>query len=207
MTNVLKKQPLTKNIKTSSNSNIVSCLDVKSQSRINEDKDAVALKAFRDILEYIGEDPDREGLVETPDRMLRAFGEYFAGYAQDARDLLQKTFGEIDGFKGPISVENIDFISHCEHHMAPFEGTVSITYLPNERVVGLSKLARVVDIYAKRLQIQERMTSQIANAIYDVLKPAGVKVVVSASHFCLNHRGANKKSSKMLTSQILGKID
>lgn len=202
MTQIFKKKAISSKI-----SNVVNNIAHAPCATMRTEKYTDAAKAVKTILSYIGDDPNREGLLDTPDRVLRAFSEYFCGYKQNARDVLAKTFDEIDGFCGPISIHDIDFISHCEHHMAPFVGQVSITYCPNNRVVGLSKLARIVDIYAKRLQIQERMTAQIAKTIYEVLKPKGVKVVISASHFCLNYRGANKSSSKMVTTQVFGKLD
>lgn len=167
-------------------------------------QDADAIEAVKNLLNYIGEDINREGLIDTPQRVLKAFSEYFSGYKEDAEDILNKTFDEVDGFDGPISLQDIEFISHCEHHLAPFVGKVSITYYPSGRIVGLSKLARIVDTYAKRLQIQERMTAQIANVIHQCLQPKAVRVIVEASHFCMNYRGVNKPSSKMVTTQVLG---
>lgn len=170
----------------------------------SEERDA-AEAAVKTLIEYIGEDPSREGLVETPARVVRAFAEHFSGYHVDPTSILQKRF-EADGYDGPIVLEDIDFVSHCEHHLAPFFGKVKISYVPNGRVVGLSKLARLVDVFAKRLQLQERMTLQIAQTIRDVLEPKAVLVEVKASHSCLNFRGANKHCAEMSTRSSFGDI-
>jgi GTP cyclohydrolase IA len=160
--------------------------------------------AFRAALACIGEDPDRDGLRETPARVARAFQEYFSGYGQDPEEILQKTFEEIDGYDDMVVLRGIPFQSHCEHHIAPIIGRAWVAYVPNERVVGISKLARVVDAYAKRLQIQERLTAQIANTIEHVLKPKGVGVVVKAVHHCMTDRGINKQGADLVTSRMLG---
>ena len=141
--------------------------------------------AFRTIIRWTGDDPEREGLIETPARLARAFEEFFVGYAQDPVEFLQKTFEEIEGYDEMIVLRGIRFESHCEHHMAPIIGQAWVAYVPSGRVVGISKLARVVEVYAKRLQIQEKMTAQIANSINDVLKPQGVAVIIKASHHCM----------------------
>lgn len=160
--------------------------------------------AFRTIIRWAGDDPEREGLLETPARMARSFKEFFAGYGQDPVEFLQKTFEEIEGYDEMIVLRGIRFESHCEHHMAPIIGQVWVAYVPKGRVVGISKLARVVEVYAKRLQIQEKMTSQIANSINDVLKPQGVAVIIKASHHCMTTRGVNKPDSDLVTSCMLG---
>jgi GTP cyclohydrolase I len=150
---------------------------------------AEAEAAFRTLLSWIGEDPSRDGLIDTPSRMVRAFREYFSGYGCDPDALLQSTFSETEGYQGPIALRGIPFESHCEHLMAPIVGQVWVSYVPRTRVVGISKLARLVDAYAKRLQIQERMTAQNAETIDRVLRPIGVGVVVRASHHCMTKRG------------------
>ena len=160
--------------------------------------------AFRTIIRWTGDDPDRQGLSETPARMVRAFGEYFAGYSQQPELMLQKTFEEIEGYDEMIALRAIRFESHCEHHFAPIVGRAWVAYIPNGRVVGISKLARVVEAYAKRLQIQEKMTAQIANTIDDVLKPKGVGVIVKATHHCMTARGVHKPESDLVTSRMLG---
>lgn len=160
--------------------------------------------AIRTLIEWTGDDPDRDGLAETPSRVARAFEEYFAGYGQDPVEILQKTFEEIEGYDEMIALRGIRFESHCEHHMAPIIGQAWVAYVPNGRVVGISKLARVVEVYAKRLQIQEKMTAQIANTINDVLKPQGVGVIIKASHHCMTTRGVNKPESDLVTSRMLG---
>ena len=160
--------------------------------------------AIRTLIEWTGDDPDRDGLAETPSRVARAFEEFFAGYGQDPVEMLQKTFEEIEGYDEMIALRGIRFESHCEHHMAPIIGQAWVAYVPNGRVVGISKLARVVVVYAKRLQIQEKMTAQIANTINDVLKPQGVGVIIKASHHCMTTRGVNKPESDLVTSRMLG---
>jgi GTP cyclohydrolase I len=160
--------------------------------------------AFRTIIRWTGDDPDRPGLVETPARVARAFEEYFAGYAQDPELLLQKTFEEIAGYDEMVVLRGIDFESHCEHHLAPIIGRAWVAYVPRGRVVGISKLARVVETYAKRLQIQEKMTAQIADTIERVLKPAGVGVIIKATHHCMTTRGVHKPGTELVTSRMLG---
>ena len=161
-------------------------------------------QAFRTILAWIGEDPERDGLRETPDRLLRAYREYFAGYSQDPEQVLRKTFEEMDGYDEMVVLRGIPFESHCEHHVAPIIGRAWIAYVPDRRVVGISKLARVVEAYAKRLQIQERLTAQIANTIEKVLKPQGVAVVSKAAHHCMSSRGVHMHGTDMVTSRMLG---
>jgi GTP cyclohydrolase IA len=165
---------------------------------------ADAEEAFRSVLLWIGEDPDRDGLRETPQRVMRAFKEYFAGYGQDPEQILQKTFEEIDGYDEMVVLRGVPFESHCEHHVAPIIGRAWIAYVPDRRVVGISKLARVMEAYAKRLQIQERLTSQIANTIDRVLKPQGVAVVIKAKHHCMMTRGIHKQGTDLVTSRMLG---
>src|SRR5262245_66515627 len=160
--------------------------------------------AFRTIIRWAGDDPDRNGLIETPARMARAFEEFFAGYDQDPASILQKTFEEIEGYDEMIVLRGIPFESHCEHHLAPIIGRAWIAYVPNGRVVGISKLDRVVEASAKRLQIQEKMTAQIANTINDLLKPQGVGVIIKATHHCMTTRGVHKPHTDLVTSRMLG---
>ena len=161
-------------------------------------------EAVRKLLLWAGDDPDREGLVGTPDRVARAYKEFFAGYEQDPEEILRTTFEEVEGYDEMVLVKDIGVESHCEHHMVPIIGRAHIAYIPNNRVVGISKLARVVDIFAKRLQIQEKMTAQIANSIENVLKPKGIAVVIDASHQCMTTRGVNKPESSTVTSAMRG---
>ncbi len=156
------------------------------------------------LLRWAGENPDRDGLVDTPARVARAFEEYFKGYEQDPVEVLQRTFDETEGYDEMIVLRGIPFESHCEHHMAPIIGRAWVAYVPSGRVVGISKLARVVEAYAKRLQIQEKMTAQIANTINDVLKPHGVGVIIKASHHCMSTRGVHKHDTDLVTSRMLG---
>jgi len=161
-------------------------------------------QALKTIIRWTGDDPDRAGLAETPARVARAMEEYFSGYGNDPGQILQKTFEEIEGYDEMIVLRGVRFESHCEHHLAPIIGHVWVAYVPRGRVVGISKLARVVEIYARRLQIQEKMTAQIANTINDVLKPEGVGVVVKATHHCMTTRGVHKPGSDLVTSRMLG---
>ena len=161
-------------------------------------------QAFRDVLRWIGEDPDRDGLRETPGRLVRAYQEYFSGYQQDPEQILEKTFEETDGYDEMVVLRGIPFESHCEHHVAPIIGRAWVAYVPDRRVVGISKLARVVEAYAKRLQIQERLTAQIANTIDKVLKPQGVGVVIKAAHHCMSSRGVHMHGTDLVTSRMLG---
>lgn len=165
---------------------------------------SAAEDAFRTLIRWAGDDPDREGLVDTPSRMARAFQEHFAGYSLDPAAFLTRTFTETNGYDEMIVLSGIPFESHCEHHMAPIIGRVSVGYIPRGRVVGISKLARVVEAYAKRLQIQERMTTQIANAIEEALQPEGVGVVIRAAHHCMISRGVHKAGTELVTSRMLG---
>jgi GTP cyclohydrolase I len=168
------------------------------------DERIAAEQHVRAILRYLGEDPEREGLRETPARVVRAMNEHFAGYGQDARDYLQKTFEDVEGYDELVLVSDIELYSHCEHHMVPFVGKAHVAYIPNGRVVGLSKLARVVDVYAKRLQVQEKLTKQIADAIQGHLEPLGVAVVLQCQHFCMCYRGPKKPGSWTTTSKLHG---
>jgi GTP cyclohydrolase I len=161
-------------------------------------------EAVRTLLRYAGEDPDREGLRDTPARVAKAYGEWFGGYLIDPVSLLERTFEEVEGYDEIILLKNIPFKSHCEHHTAAIHGVAHIGYLPSKRVVGISKLARVLDAYARRFQIQERMTAQIADTIEGVLGPRGVAVVISAEHGCMTTRGVNKHDVSMVTSTMRG---
>ena len=163
-----------------------------------------AEQAVRTLLRWAGDDPDREGLRDTPGRVARAYREWFAGYAQDPTAYLARTFEEVAGYDEIIVLRDIEFESHCEHHLAPIIGRVHVGYLPSHRVVGISKLARVVDAYSKRLQVQEKLTAQIAQCIHDTLQPRGVGVIVEASHECMTTRGVHKRGVSMVTSSLLG---
>ncbi|HUK60534.1 MAG TPA: GTP cyclohydrolase I FolE [Stellaceae bacterium] len=165
---------------------------------------AEAEAAVRTLIEYAGDDPTREGLRGTPSRVVRAFDEYFAGYSEDPVELLARTFEETDGYDEMVVLRDIRFESHCEHHLAPIIGKAHVAYLPGTRVVGISKLARLVELYAKRLQIQEKMTAQIANTLDEVLRPKGVAVVIEAAHQCMTTRGVHKPGVAMVTSRMLG---
>ena len=165
---------------------------------------AEAEQAVRTLLRWAGDDPTREGLIGTPGRVARAFEEWFAGYDRDPVDYLQRTFEEVENYDEMVVLRDIRFESHCEHHLAPIIGRAHIGYLPSGRVVGISKLARVVELYAKRLQIQEKMTAQIANSIEEVLQPEGVAVVLEATHQCMTTRGVHKSGVTMVTSRMLG---
>ncbi|MGB8275488.1 MAG: GTP cyclohydrolase I FolE [Alphaproteobacteria bacterium] len=165
---------------------------------------AEAEEAVRTLLRWAGDDPAREGLLETPSRVVRSYEEFFSGYAEDPVEILQRTFEEIEGYDEMVVLKDIRFESHCEHHMAPIIGIAHVGYLPNRRVIGISKLARIVEIYARRLQIQEKMTAQIANTIEEVLQPKGVAVVIDAAHQCMTTRGIHKPGVSMITSRMLG---
>lgn len=170
----------------------------------NQPGDRAAMDHVRALLRYIGDDPEREGLQDTPERVLRAMREHFSGYEEDPSEHLLKTFEEVEGYDEMVLVSDIEIFSHCEHHLAPFVGKAHIAYLPNGRVVGLSKLARVVDVFAKRLQVQEKMTMQIAQVIEDVLHPAGVAVVIQCQHYCMCYRGVRKPGAWTTTSKLTG---
>jgi GTP cyclohydrolase IA len=176
----------------------------KTRPQADRPERAEVEAAVRTIIRWTGDDPERAGLLDTPARVARAFEEFFSGYAQDPVEILQRTFEEIEGYDEMIVLRGVRFESHCEHHMAPIIGQAWVGYVPDGRVVGISKLARVVDIYAKRLQIQEKLTAQIANTINDVLKPQGVAVVIKASHNCMTTRGIHKPGADLVTSRMLG---
>ena len=161
-------------------------------------------QAIKTIIQWIGEDPEREGLKSTPKRVIKAFKEYFQGYKQNPKEYLAKTFTEVEGYDDMVIEKNISIRSHCEHHMAPIIGVAHVAYIPAKKVVGLSKLARVVDAFSKRLQTQERLTMQIANTIMDVLQPRGVAVTVDASHQCMTNRGVKKENTTTITNYFLG---
>jgi GTP cyclohydrolase I len=160
--------------------------------------------AVRTLLRWAGEDPDREGLLDTPTRVVRAYRDWFAGYSSDPKEYLRRTFEEVEGYDEMIVLRGIEFESHCEHHMAPIIGRAHVGYLPTNKIVGISKLARVVDGYARRFQVQEKLTAQIARCIDEVLKPRGVGVVIDAAHQCMTTRGVHKRGVSMVTSTMLG---
>ena len=179
--------------------------DTDQQPRKNRKiSDATAEEAVRTIIEWIGEDPEREGLKSTPKRVINAFKEYFQGYDDDPSHYLQKTFTEVEGYDDMVIEKNITIRSHCEHHMAPITGVAHVAYIPAKKVVGLSKLARVVEAFSKRLQTQERLTMQIAKIIMNVLKPRGVAVTIDASHQCMTDRGVKKEKATTITNYFLG---
>ncbi|MGG1949326.1 GTP cyclohydrolase I FolE [Trinickia sp. NRRL B-1857] len=172
-----------------------------SSSRPSRDE---AEQAVRVLLRWAGDDPAREGLLDTPARVVRAYEEFFEGYALDPREILARTFSEVEGYDEMVVLKDIRFESYCEHHMVPIIGRAHVAYLPNHRVVGISKLARLVDAFAKRLQIQEKMTVQIADTLNDILQPKGVGVILEAAHQCITTRGVHKPGVQMVTSRMLG---
>ena len=172
----------------------------------NEISEKEAEEAFVKILKYIGEDPGREGLLETPKRVRKAFKEYFKGYQEDPFKILSKTFGDVDGYNDIVIQKNISVQSHCEHHMAPIIGIAHVAYIPNERVVGLSKLARVVEAFSKRLQTQERLTMQIAKTVMEALDAKGVAVTIDSNHMCMPMRGVKKEQATTVTNYYLGQF-
>jgi len=174
---------------------------VKEQKKVS---DKEAEDAFRTILAWMGEDPNREGLLETPKRVTKAFKEYFKGYHEDPRIVLDKTFGDVDGYDDMVVQKNISVQSHCEHHMAPIIGKAHVAYIPKDRVVGLSKLARVVEVFSKRLQTQERLTMQIAKTIMESLDAKGVAVTIDSTHQCMTMRGIKKENATTVTNYYLG---
>jgi len=176
----------------------------KSSSKKPEVTDKQAEEAFKTILTWIGEDPNREGLIETPKRVVKAFKEYFKGYHQDASAELLKTFGDVEGYDDMVVEKNITLESHCEHHMAPIIGVAHIAYIPNKKVVGLSKLARTVEVFSKRLQTQERLTMQIAKTLMSSLEAKGVAVTIDAAHQCMTMRGIKKEKATTVTNYYLG---
>ena len=176
----------------------------KNSSKKSEVSDKQAEEAFKTILRWIGEDPNREGLVETPRRVIKAFREYFKGYHQDAHADLSKTFGDVEGYDDMVVEKNITLESHCEHHMAPIIGVAHVAYIPNKKVVGLSKLARTVEVFSKRLQTQERLTMQVAKTLMKALDAKGVAVTVDAAHQCMTMRGIKKEKASTVTNYFLG---
>ena len=180
--------------------------NVNEKTLNNRVSDKEAEEAFIKIFQWIGEDPSREGLLETPKRVVRAFKEYFKGYNEDPKKILEKTFGDVEGYDDMVIQKNISVHSHCEHHMAPIIGVAHVSYIPNEKIVGLSKLARVVEIFSKRLQTQERITMQIANTLMDALDAKGVAVSIDATHQCMTMRGIKKEQATTVTNFYLGKF-
>ena len=176
----------------------------KLQEENQKISDQKAEEAIRTIIQWIGEDPEREGLKSTPKRVIRAFKEYFQGYKEDPANYLKKTFTEVEGYDDMVIEKNISIRSHCEHHMAPIIGVAHVAYIPSKKVVGLSKLARVVEAFSKRLQTQERLTMQIAKTIMHVLQPRGVAVTIDASHQCMTNRGIKKEKTTTVTNYFLG---
>lgn len=197
---VLSAEPEDETVKTAAKS---APREVKSFPTSKPSR-AEAEEAIRTLLRWAGDDPNREGLQATPERVVRAYEEWFGGYDVDPVDLLQRTFEETEGYDEMVVLRDIRFESHCEHHMAAIIGKAHVAYLPSKRVVGISKLARLIEVYAKRLQIQEKMTSQIANTLSDVLQPKGVAVVIEAAHQCMTTRGVHKSGVTMVTSRMLG---
>ena len=183
---------------------LVKDIDNNQNSKKISDKEAE--DAFKTILAWMGEDPSREGLLETPKRVVKAFKEYFKGYNEDPFQVLDKTFGDVDGYDDMVIQKNISVQSHCEHHMAPIIGKAHVAYIPNERVVGLSKLARVVEVFSKRLQTQERLTMQIANTLMGSLDARGVAVTIDSTHQCMTMRGIKKEQATTVTNYYLGQF-
>jgi GTP cyclohydrolase I len=179
---------------------------IKKKKIIQKPSEAEAMEAVRTLITFAGENPDREGLLDTPKRVVKAYKDWFSGYDLDPKDYLGTTFSETGGYDEIVMLKDVRIESHCEHHIAPFIGTAHIAYLPNKRVVGISKLARVANIFAKRMQVQEKLTAQIANCLQDVLKPRGVAVVIEAQHECMTTRGVHEPGISMVTSQLLGKF-
>ena len=177
--------------------------DFKHSEKVSEKE---AEEAFVKIIRWIGEDPSREGLASTPKRLVKAFKEYFKGYSEDPKKILEKTFGDVQGYDDMVIQKNISLQSHCEHHLAPIIGVVHIAYVPNSRVVGLSKLARVVEVFSKRLQTQERLTMEIANTLMDALDAKGVAVSIDAAHQCMTMRGIKKEQATTVTNYYLGQF-
>ena len=177
--------------------------DKNLTNKISEEE---AEEAFKNIIKWIGEDPSREGLKSTPKRLIKAFKEYFKGYNEDPKKILEKTFGDVHGYDDMVIQKNISVQSHCEHHMAPIIGVAHVAYIPKERVVGLSKLARVVEVFSKRLQTQERLTMQIAKTLMDSLEAKGVAVSIDATHQCMTMRGIKKEQATTITNYYLGQF-
>jgi GTP cyclohydrolase I len=175
-----------------------------TQIDLTDERAQRAMEHVRGLLEFIGEDPDREGLLRTPQRVIASLTEQFRGYHEDPRKILSRTFSEVGGYNELVLISDIELYSHCEHHMVPFVGKAHVAYIPDGKVVGLSKIARVVDVFAKRLQVQEKLTAQIADTIWDVLKPQGVAVILQCQHFCMCYRGVKKPGSWTTTSKLRG---
>ena len=180
--------------------------DTNTETKTNKVSDKEAEEAFKTILSWMGEDPSREGLLETPKRVVKAFKEYFKGYKEDPNQILDKTFGDVEGYDDMVIQKNISVQSHCEHHMAPIIGKAHVAYIPNDRVVGLSKLARVVEVFSKRLQTQERLTMQIANTLMESLNAKGVAVTIDSTHQCMTMRGIKKEQASTVTNYYLGQF-
>ena len=180
--------------------------DIDNNQNPKKVSDKEAEEAFKTILTWIGEDPNREGLLETPKRVVKAFKEYFKGYKEDPNQVLDKTFGDVEGYDDMVVQKNISIQSHCEHHMAPIIGKAHVAYIPKERVVGLSKLARVVEVFSKRLQTQERLTMQIANTLMKSLDAKGVAVTIDSTHQCMTMRGIKKEQATTVTNYYLGQF-
>ena len=183
---------------------LVKNTDNNKETNKVSDKDAE--EAFKTILAWMGEDPSREGLLETPKRVVKAFKEYFKGYRENPKDVLDKTFGDVEGYDDMVIQKNISVQSHCEHHMAPIIGKAHVAYIPRDRVVGLSKLARVVEVFSKRLQTQERLTMQIANTLMESLDAKGVAVTIDSTHQCMTMRGIKKEQASTVTNYYLGQF-
>ena len=180
--------------------------DIDDNQNLKKVSDKEAEEAFKTIISWMGEDPDREGLIETPKRVVKAFKEYFKGYKEDPNIVLDKTFGDVEGYDDMVVQKNISVQSHCEHHMAPIIGKAHVAYIPKVRVVGLSKLARVVEVFSKRLQTQERLTMQIANTLMESLNAKGVAVTIDSTHQCMTMRGIKKETATTVTNYYLGQF-
>ena len=180
--------------------------DTNTEQEIKKVSDKEAEEAFKTILTWLGEDPNREGLLETPKRVMKAYKEYFSGYKVDPDKILDKTFGDVDGYDDMVIQKNISIQSHCEHHMAPIIGKAHVAYIPKERVVGLSKLARVVEVFSKRLQTQERLTMQVAKTLMESLDAKGVAVTIDSTHQCMTMRGIKKEHASTVTNYYLGQF-
>ena len=180
--------------------------NTNTENKTNKVSDKEAEEAFKTILSWMGEDPSREGLLETPKRVVKAFKEYFKGYKEDPNQILDKTFGDVEGYDDMVVQKNISIQSHCEHHMAPIIGKAHVAYIPKDRVVGLSKLARVVEVFSKRLQTQERLTMQIANTLMESLDAKGVAVTIDSTHQCMTMRGIKKEQASTVTNYYLGQF-
>ena len=180
--------------------------EINKETQHNNISDKEAEEAFVKILKWLGEDPEREGLLETPKRVVKAFKEYFKGYQEDPKKMLQKTFGDVEGYSDMVVQKNISVQSHCEHHMAPIIGIAHVAYIPNQRVIGLSKIARLVEVFSKRLQTQERLTVQIATTLMEAIDAKGVAVTIDSTHQCMTMRGIKKKKATTVTNFYLGQF-